>query len=183
MEQQTTTTKYDWGKGKVNKYYNRNINQMQPNTIEAPVMELPEQSKATIEDQIRGYLNPAYEKAIQSLKKQKDYSRRYIDYDPNSRAATSNDSEPASESAWYRNAKRNLDIGETYARSSVSNNYLSNVAKNTAEQYDRYLTRKAQYDSQNASNALEADVFNAKVKDALEQMIYERSIMRSRGKF
>lgn len=175
MEQQTTTT-YDWGKGKVNKYYNRNINQMQPNTIETPVMELPEQSKATIEDQIRGYLDPAYEKAIQSLKKQKDYSRRYVDIDVPSRGV-----DP--ESAWYRNAKRNLDVGETYARSAVSNGYLSNVAKQTADQYDRYLNRKAQYDVTNESNRLNVSEFNAKVRDALEEMIYERSVRRARGKF
>lgn len=175
MEQQTTKT-YDWGKGKVNKYYNRNINQMQPNTVEAPVMELQEQSKATIEDQIRGYLNPALQKAITSLKKQKDYSRRYVDVDVPSRGV-----DP--ESAWYKNAKRNLDVGETYARSAVSNNYLSNVAKQTSEQYDRYLNRKAQYDLTNASNALNTEEFNAKVKDALEEMIYERSVRRARGKF
>ena len=172
----TNKPNYDWGDQNINKYYNTNIEQMKPNTVESQQMDLPEQTKESIRDQIRGYLNPALDKALKSLAKQRDYERRYVDVDTTSRGVDPN-------SAWYRSAKRNLDVGETYARSAVGNNYRSNVAKATADQFNRYLDRKADYDTANASARLDADMFNSKVKDAFEEMIYERSVRRARGGF
>jgi len=172
----STKPNYDWGDKKINKYYNRNIEQMQPNTVDAPQMDLPEQTKESIQDQIRGYLNPALQKALKGLARQRDYERQYAVMDPASRGVDPN-------ADWYRNARRNLDIGETFARSAVGNNYRSNVAKATADQFNRYLDRRADYDAANASAQLNTDMYNSKVRDAFEQMIYERSVRRARGKF
>lgn len=173
---ETTKPNYDWGDKKINKWYNRNIERMKPNTIDAPQMELPEQTRESIQDQIRGYLNPALQKALKGLANQRDYERRYVDLDTTSRGVNPN-------ADWYRSAKRNLDIGETFARSAVGNNYRSNVAKATADQFNRYLDRRADYDVANASALLDTDMYDSKVRDAFEQMIYERSVRRARGGF
>lgn len=177
------TTNYDWGDKNINKYYNRNLELMKPNTAEAPTMELPAQTRESIRDQIRGYMNPALDKALKSLERTRDYDREVTVRDPNSRGASSNRSEPASNSDWYKHARRNRDVGETFARGALVNNYLSTIAKDTAEQYNKYLDRRLDYDAANASMALDASKFNSKVRDDFEEMLYNRSVARSKGRF
>ena len=173
-------TTYDWGDSKVNEYYNQNIELLPTNTIDAPRVELPEQTRESIQDQIRGYLNPAYEKALAQLKKQRDYEREYAILDPNSRAASSEPNRNASESDWHKHYRRNLDVGETYARSALSNSYRSALAKTTAEQLENYYNRKLAVDTLNASLGLDTGIFNSNRLIDREADIYARAIESAR---
>ena len=152
----------------LDEYYRSIIKELPANTIDRAVISTPEQTTASIAEQVKSYLQPQYDMSVRQRQEQTKQNQAAIDVDSASRGMGA--------STWTSDSKSRQLMAEASDVANLGSNYTSTLAQQVASQYESYLNRKAGIDEANANNQIEVDKWNSQVKTALEELAYSRAL-------
>lgn len=154
------------GNKQFDSYYQSFLKTLPNEEIEYHPIEYEAQTVEGIRDQVAGYMRNYYDKAIKQRQTQTSQYNAAADVDAASRGMLP--------STYLSDLKGRQYMAEAADIANLESDYNANLAQTTAEQYNQYLNRRLQVDTQNVANQMDVDRWNAQARLALEELAYNR---------
>lgn len=154
------------GNKQFDSYYQSFLKTLPTEEIEYHPIEYEAQTVEGIRDQVAGYMRNYYDKAIKQRQTQTSQYNAAADVDAASRGMLP--------STYLSDLKGRQYMAEAADIANLESDYNANLAQTTAEQYNQYLNRRLQVDTQNVANQMDVDKWNAQARLALEELAYNR---------
>ena len=154
------------GNKQFDSYYQSFLKTLPNEEIEYHPIEYETQTVEGIRDQVAGYMRNYYDKAIKQRQTQTSQYNAAADVDAASRGMLP--------STYLSDLKGRQYMAEAADIANLESDYNANLAQTTADQYNQYLNRRLQVDTQNVANQMDVDKWNAQARLALEELAYNR---------
>ena len=154
------------GNAQFDSYYQSFLKTLPNEEIEYHPIEYETQTVEGIRDQVAGYMRNYYDKAIKQRQTQTRQYNAEADVDAASRGMTP--------STYLSDLKGRQYMAEASDIANLESDYNANLAQTTQQQYNEYLNRRLQVDTQNVANRMDVDKWNAQARLALEELAYNR---------
>ncbi len=156
------------GNKEFDSYYQSFLKTLPNEEIEYHPIEYEAQTVEGIRDQVAGYMRNYYDKAIKQRQTQTSQYNAAADVDAASRGMLP--------STYLSDLKGRQYMAEAADIANLESDYNANLAQTTADQYNQYLNRRLQVDTQNVANQMDVDKWNAQARLALEELAYNRGM-------
>lgn len=151
----------------MNKYYQQFMDELPSGEVAYTPITTENLTTDQMREQIASSIRPTVDQSINTLKSNVTAQRASVDADAASRGM--------GRSTYVSDIKSRLAQSAQQNIASIESNYGATLAQRVAEAWNNQANRKATIDSQNESNRLNVNSFNAERRVAREQEAYARS--------